>query len=150
MTLTALRLANFKAFGAAQRIPLRPITLAMTRVNVLALSLGAIVLGVFLLAEYLARPVMMHPSFAGRLNPAEEETLKRLPGIPLLRPSLDADYVRFDYRERRPHRGSASYRRSDCSSSMLLSFERSAASKRSRSSSVECCRATRLHLYFVG
>ncbi len=27
MTLTALRLANFKAFGASQRIPLRPITL---------------------------------------------------------------------------------------------------------------------------
>lgn len=27
MTLTALRLANFKAFGGAQRAPLRPITL---------------------------------------------------------------------------------------------------------------------------
>ncbi len=27
MTLTALRLANFKAFGASQRVPLRPITL---------------------------------------------------------------------------------------------------------------------------
>ncbi len=27
MTLTALRLANFKAFAASQRIPLRPITL---------------------------------------------------------------------------------------------------------------------------
>ena len=27
MTLTALRIANFKAFAASQRVPLRPITL---------------------------------------------------------------------------------------------------------------------------
>ena len=27
MTLTAFRIANFKAFAAAQRVPLRPITL---------------------------------------------------------------------------------------------------------------------------
>ncbi len=60
----------------------------------LGLAFGVLILGALLLSEYHTRPVLMHPSFTGRLNPAEAETLKRLPGVPLLRFTVDGRTTR--------------------------------------------------------
>ncbi len=76
-----------------QRLPVDPVAVLQAQLQV-GLSLGVIVFCMFMLSELLARPAMMHPSFSGRLNPAEEATLSRLPGVPLLRFTIDGVVTR--------------------------------------------------------
>lgn len=71
-----------------RRLPAAPVALLKAQLQI-ATALGAVVFTGFLLTEYGAAPAMMHPSFPERLNPAEVETLRRLPGVPLLQFTVD-------------------------------------------------------------
>ncbi len=67
-----------------RRLPASPVALLQAQLQ-LAAAVGAMAFAGLLLTEYWTEPPIMHPSFWERLNPAEAETLDRLPGIPLLR-----------------------------------------------------------------
>ncbi len=70
------------------RLPVDPAAPLQASLQIV-LAVGALAFAALLLAESWIRPPMMQPSFADRLNPVEDLTLRRLPGIPLLRVTVD-------------------------------------------------------------
>lgn len=75
------------------RLPVAPTATLRVRLE-LGLACGVVVLAMAFMIEYLASPVMLRPSFPGRLNPVERQALEYLPGVPLLRFAVDGQVHR--------------------------------------------------------
>lgn len=80
--------ASFRSLS--RRLPVDPVLALQAQLQI-ALTLGAVAFATLTLIEILAQPPMLHPSIESRLNPAETATLERLPGVPLLRFTVDGN-----------------------------------------------------------